>query len=89
MDQVFLAGGLLGKPHDHMWSRRRLLGSATITAAMVAGADLVGVSHVHGTGVGVTGGVSKNLNFDIDCRFLKGHFVGTDDKLHRGTFAFV
>jgi len=49
----------------------------------------VGLAHLHGTGVGVTGGVSKNLNFDMDCRFVSGHFVGTDEKLHRGTFSFV
>jgi hypothetical protein len=49
----------------------------------------VGLSHVHGTGVGVTDGVSKDLNFDIDCRFLQGKFVGTDGKLHHGTFSFI
>jgi hypothetical protein len=49
----------------------------------------VGVSHLTGTGVGVTAGVTKNLNFGMDCRFITGHFVGTDTKLHKGTFTFV
>jgi len=143
-----LAWDLLSRPHDHLWSRRRLLGTTAVTAGLVVGADLlapvsawadspknagtprpipegiqpfgptgpvfhlnlppeseirtnddfstiidfngtVGLSHLQGTGVGVTSGVSKNLNFDMDCRFLKGHYVGTDGKVHQGTFSFV
>ena len=150
MDYGHSVLGLLGRTHDHLWSRRRLLSSAAITAGMVAGADMlvpvaawaeaeetkkpgtprpisggiqpfgpsgpvfhihlppesetrsnddfslitdfkgtVGVSHLQGTGVGITNGVTKNLNFGMDCRFVKGHFVGTDGKLHHGTFSFV
>jgi len=35
------AWDLLRRPHDHLWSRRRLLGSAVVTAGLVAGADLL------------------------------------------------
>jgi hypothetical protein len=50
---------------------------------------VVGLAHVTGTGIGVTGGVSKSLTYAVDNRFMVGEFVGTDGRLHRGTFGFV
>jgi hypothetical protein len=50
----------------------------------------VGVADVRGTGTGTNpdGSVEKLL-FDTDMRFMKGHYVGQDGAVHRGTFGFV
>ena len=32
---------------------------------------------------------SVQLPFGVDLRFMKGVFVGTDGKVHKGTFAYV
>lgn len=51
----------------------------------------VGISHVKGSGVGITGGGPPvtTLTYDIDNRFTTGEFVGTDGKHRQGTFAFI
>lgn len=51
----------------------------------------VGISHVKGNGVGITGGglPDTTLTYDIDNRFMSGEFIGTDGKHRQGTFAFI
>ncbi len=51
----------------------------------------VGISHVKGNGVGITGGgiPDTTLTYDIDNRFMTGEFIGTDGRHHRGTFGFI
>jgi hypothetical protein len=46
----------------------------------------VGVAHLEGTG---TDGSGNTLTWDVDLRFMKGVYQGTDGSIHQGTFAFV
>jgi len=49
-----------------------------------------GVAQVQGTGTGTNpDGSTETLLFDTDMRFMSGTYVGEDDKLHHGAFAFV
>jgi hypothetical protein len=52
---------------------------------------LVGLANVAGTGTGTKkkSGESKELAFDVDCRFMQGKYVGRDRLVHTGTFGFV
>ena len=43
----------------------------------------------HGTGTNTKTGQTKRLIFDVDIRFMKGTFIATDSKEHRGTFALI
>ncbi|HLZ72605.1 MAG TPA: twin-arginine translocation signal domain-containing protein [Dehalococcoidia bacterium] len=51
----------------------------------------VGISHVSGHGVGITGGGAPDatLTYDIDNRFMTGEFIGADGRHRQGTFAFL
>jgi hypothetical protein len=50
----------------------------------------IGVTDVQGTGTATyPDGSTETLLFDTDMRFMKGAFVGTDDRVHEGTFGFV
>jgi len=51
----------------------------------------VGLTNIHGGGTGTdtTQGTTTRLAFRADMGFSQGKFVGTDGRLHRGTFAFV
>jgi hypothetical protein len=42
-----------------------------------------------GTGTDTTTGKSADYTFHTDMRFMKGRFVGTDGRVHRGAFAFI
>jgi len=42
-----------------------------------------------GTGTDTTTGVSAMYGFHTDMRFMRGRFVGTDGRVHHGTFAFI
>jgi hypothetical protein len=42
-----------------------------------------------GTGTDTTTGASAHYGFHTDMRFMKGRFVGTDGRVHRGAFAFI
>jgi hypothetical protein len=43
-----------------------------------------------GTGTGTNqNGTQEKLNFDSDMRFMKGTYVGMDEHVHKGTFAFI
>ncbi len=46
---------------------------------------VVGVAHITGKGTGSDGGD----HFDADMRFMDGVFVGTDGRIHQGTYGFV
>jgi len=46
---------------------------------------VVGIAHITGEGTGSDGGD----HFDVDMRFMDGVFVGTDGKIHQGTYGFV
>jgi hypothetical protein len=51
---------------------------------------LVGAADVMGTGTGTNpNGTQEKLNFDSDMRFMKGTYVGMDEHVHKGTFAFI
>ena len=51
----------------------------------------VGLTHIRGGGTGTdtTTGATTSLAFQADMGFSRGKFIGTDGRLHRGTFAFV
>lgn len=50
----------------------------------------VGLTHIQGTGTGTdTEGHTTPLKYQADMGFSQGKFVGTDGRVHRGTFAFV
>jgi len=51
----------------------------------------VGITRIRGGGIGTdtVTGVPADLAFQIDMGFNQGHFIGTDGRLHEGTFAFV
>jgi hypothetical protein len=42
-----------------------------------------------GTGTDTTTGASAHYGFHTDMRFMKGKFMGTDGRVHRGAFAFI
>jgi len=42
-----------------------------------------------GTGTDTTTGASAKYGFHTDTRFMKGKFLGTDNKIHHGAFAFI
>jgi len=52
---------------------------------VVGQADL----NLTGTGTDTTTGVSAHYGFHTDMRFMAGKFMGTDGRVHRGTFAFI
>jgi hypothetical protein len=52
---------------------------------VVGSADLV----LTGTGTDTTTGASARYGFHTDMRFMSGRFVGTDGRVHKGTFAFI
>ena len=51
----------------------------------------VGLTHIRGGGTGTdtTTGATTSLAFQADMGFSRGKFIGTDGRLHRGSFAFV
>lgn len=49
----------------------------------------VGLTHIHGGGTGTDATGATRLSFQADMGFSQGRFVGTDGRLHRGTFVFV
>jgi len=50
----------------------------------------VGVAQVQGTGVGTNpDGTTETLLYDTDMRFMKGVYVGLDERMHQGTFSFI
>jgi hypothetical protein len=52
---------------------------------------LVGVADLNltGTGTDTTTGETARYDFHTDMRFATGRFVGTDRRLHTGTFVFI
>jgi hypothetical protein len=52
---------------------------------------LVGVAEIDGPGAGMHLGepLRADATFGSDNRFMKGMYIGTDGKRHRGTFAFI
>jgi hypothetical protein len=52
---------------------------------------VVGVADIDGPGAGTHKGkpLPANAQFGSDNRFMKGTYIGTDGKRHRGTFAFI
>ena len=42
-----------------------------------------------GTGTDTTTGVSAQYGFHTDMRFMKGRFLGADNQIHHGAFAFI
>lgn len=51
----------------------------------------VGLTHIlgGGTGIDTTTGATTPLAYQADMGFGKGKFIGSDGRMHRGTFAFV
>jgi hypothetical protein len=51
----------------------------------------VGLTHIlgGGTGTNTTTGATAAQAYQADMGFGQGNFIGTDGRLHRGTFAFV
>jgi hypothetical protein len=50
----------------------------------------VGVAQVQGTGTATyTDQPPETLLFDTDMRFMSGVYVGQDERVHKGAFAFV
>lgn len=54
-------------------------------------AGFVGLTHIQGAGMGTDTktGMKMPLAYQADMGFSKGKFVGTDGRVHRGTFVFV
>jgi hypothetical protein len=52
---------------------------------VVGSADLT----LTGTGTDTTTGATAKYGFHTDMRFMKGRFLGTDNRIHRGAFAFI
>lgn len=54
-------------------------------------AGFVGLTHIQGAGTGTDTktGMTMPLAYQADMGFSKGKFVGTDGRVHRGTFVFV
>ena len=67
-----------------------LPGSGNEPSAITDFHGAVGLANVGGTGTGtdLRTGAKAPLLFDVDVRFIKGHFIGTDGRHHRGTFGF-
>ena len=42
-----------------------------------------------GTGMDTTTGQQANYRFHTDTRFIKGQFIGSDEQIHSGAFAFI
>jgi len=42
-----------------------------------------------GTGMDTTTGQQASYSFHTDTRFIKGQFIGSDEQIHRGAFAFI
>jgi hypothetical protein len=42
-----------------------------------------------GTAIDTGTGVRANYNFHTDTRFFQGEFIASDERVHRGTFAFI
>ncbi|HKW97192.1 MAG TPA: hypothetical protein VJN43_05620 [Bryobacteraceae bacterium] len=42
-----------------------------------------------GTGTDTMSGAEANYSFHTDTRFIKGQFIGSDEQIHRGAFAFI
>ena len=42
-----------------------------------------------GTGIDTTTGATAKYGFHTDMRFMKGKFLGTDNRIHHGAFAFI
>jgi hypothetical protein len=42
-----------------------------------------------GVGTDLVTGAKSDYTFHTDMRFMKGRFVGTDGRVHRGAFAFI
>jgi len=50
----------------------------------------IGVAALGGTGVGTdANGKHEDLLHDVDVRFMKGKYVGVDNRRHEATFVFV
>lgn len=49
----------------------------------------VGLTHIRGGGTGTDATGTTRLSFQADMGFSQGKFVGTDGRVHGGTFAFV
>jgi hypothetical protein len=50
----------------------------------------VGICDVQGTGTATNpDGSTETLLFDTDMRFMKGSYMGADQRTHHGTFGFV
>jgi hypothetical protein len=47
---------------------------------------VVGGSEIRGTASGSDG---TSYGFDTDMRFMRGTFVGLDNRVHQGTFGFI
>ena len=60
---------------------------STITnfSGFVGQVDLV----FSGAGTDPTTGATATYSFHTDTRFIKGEFIGADEKKHRGAFAFI
>jgi hypothetical protein len=60
---------------------------STITnfSGFVGQVDLV----FSGTGTDTATGATAAYSFHTDTRFIKGEFIGADEKKHRGAFAFI
>ena len=63
-----------------------LPGSGAETSTITDFAGFVGVANVKGQGTTNDG---TRLYFDVDSRFMKGIYLGTDGRPHRGAFALV
>lgn len=52
---------------------------------------VVGVADISGPGAGMHDGapLPPDTQFGSDNRFMKGVYIGTDGRRHRGTFAFI
>jgi hypothetical protein len=42
-----------------------------------------------GTGTNTKTGETRTFNFHTDTRFMKGVYIGSDEKKHHGSFAFI
>ena len=50
----------------------------------------IGVAAMGGAGIGIDAqGKRENLLHDVDVRFMRGKYVGVDNKRHEATFVFV
>jgi hypothetical protein len=52
---------------------------------VVGQADLI----LTGTGTDTTTGATAQYGFHTDMRFMKGRFLGADNRIHHGAFAFI